>query len=37
MVACEAMEHGYDSKQRHLVEEPIMQANEWMREFGRCN
>jgi hypothetical protein len=30
-VACEAREHGHDSKQ---VEGPIMQAKEWMREFG---
>jgi hypothetical protein len=37
MEACEAKEHGYDSKQRHPVEGPIMQAKEWMREFGRCN
>jgi hypothetical protein len=34
MVACEAREHGHDSKQRHQVEGPIMQAKEWMREFG---
>jgi hypothetical protein len=37
MVACEAREHGHDSKQRHQVEGPIMQAKEWMREFGSCN
>jgi hypothetical protein len=37
MEACEAKEHGHDSKQRHQVEGPIMQAKEWMREFGRCN
>jgi hypothetical protein len=37
MGACEANEHGYDSKQRHQVEGPIMQAKEWMRDFGRCN
>jgi hypothetical protein len=37
MVACEAREHGHDSKQRHQVEGPIIQAKEWMREFGRCN
>jgi hypothetical protein len=30
-------EHGHDSKQRHQVEGPIMQAKEWMREFGWCN
>jgi hypothetical protein len=35
MVACEAKEHGHDSKQRHQVEWPIMKAKEWMREFGR--
>jgi hypothetical protein len=37
MVACEAKEHGHESKKRHKVEGPIMQAKEWMREFGRCN
>jgi hypothetical protein len=37
MVACEAREHGHDSKQMHQVEGPIMQAKEWMRAFGRCN
>jgi hypothetical protein len=37
MVACEAREHGHVSKQRRQVEGPIMQAKEWMREFGRCN
>jgi hypothetical protein len=37
MVSCEAREHGHDSKQRHQVEGPIMQAKEWMRQFGRCN
>jgi hypothetical protein len=36
MVACEEKEHGHDSKQRHQVEGPIMQAKEWMREFKRC-
>jgi hypothetical protein len=36
MEACEAKEHGHDSKQRHQVERPIMQAKEWMREFGQC-
>jgi hypothetical protein len=35
--ACEAKEHGHDSKQRHHVEGPIMQVKEWMREFGQCN
>jgi hypothetical protein len=37
MEACEAKEHGHDSKQRHQVEGAIMQAKEWMSEFGRCN
>jgi hypothetical protein len=37
MDACEAKEYGSDSKQRHQVEGPIMQAKEWTREFGRCN
>jgi hypothetical protein len=37
MEACVAKEHGHDSKQKHQVEGPIMQAKEWMREFGRCN
>jgi hypothetical protein len=37
MVACEGKEHGHDSKQRRQVEGPIMQAKEWMREFGWCN
>jgi hypothetical protein len=37
MVACEEKEHGHDSKQRHQVDGPIMQAKERMREFGRCN
>jgi hypothetical protein len=37
MEACEAKEHGHDSKQRHQVEGPIMQAKELMKEFGRCN
>jgi hypothetical protein len=36
-MACEAKKHGHDSKQRHQVEGPIMQAKEWMREFGWCN
>jgi hypothetical protein len=35
--ACEAKEHGHDSKQRHQGGGPIMQAKEWMREFGQCN
>jgi hypothetical protein len=37
MEACEEKEHGHESKQRHQVEGPIMQAKERMREFGRCN
>jgi hypothetical protein len=37
MEACEAKEHGCDSKQKHQVEGPIMQAKEWTREFLRCN
>jgi hypothetical protein len=37
MEACEAREHGGDSKQNHQVEGPIMQAKEWTRAFGRCN
>jgi hypothetical protein len=37
MEACEAKEHEHDSKQIHQVEGPIMQAKEWMREFGWCN
>jgi hypothetical protein len=37
MMACEAREHGQESKQRHQVEGLIMQAKEWMREFGWCN
>jgi hypothetical protein len=35
MVACETREHGHDSKQRHQVEGPVMQAKERMREFGQ--
>jgi hypothetical protein len=31
MEACEAKEHGHDSKQRHQVEGPTIQAKEWMR------
>jgi hypothetical protein len=34
VVACEAREQGHDSKQRHQVEGPIMQAKEWVRELG---
>jgi hypothetical protein len=37
MEECEAKEHGHDSKQRHQVEGPIIQAKEWMREYARCN
>jgi hypothetical protein len=37
MEACEAREHGGDSKRKHQVEGAIMQAKEWMRTFGRCN
>jgi hypothetical protein len=37
MEACEAKDHGHDSKKTHHVEGPIMQAKEWMREFGWCN
>jgi hypothetical protein len=37
MEACEAREHGGDSKQNHQVEGAIMQAKEWTRTFGRCN
>jgi hypothetical protein len=37
MDACEAREHGRDSKRKHQVEGAIMQAKEWMRMFGRCN
>jgi hypothetical protein len=34
--ACEAREHGGDSKRKHQVEGAIMQAKEWTRTFGRC-
>jgi hypothetical protein len=37
MEACEAREHGGESKQNHYVEGEIMQAKEWTRKFGRCN
>jgi hypothetical protein len=37
MEACEAREHGSDSKKNHQVERPIMQAKEWTRAFGQCN
>jgi hypothetical protein len=36
MKACEAREHGGDSKRIHQVEGAIMQAKEWTRTFGRC-
>jgi hypothetical protein len=35
--ACVTKEHGSDSKQKHQVEGPIMQAKEWTREFVWCN
>jgi hypothetical protein len=35
--ACEAREHGGDSKRKHQVEGAIMQAKEWTRTSGRCN
>jgi hypothetical protein len=37
MEACEAREHGSDSKQNRQVEGSIMQAKEWTITFGRCN
>jgi hypothetical protein len=37
MEACEAKDHGHDSKQKHEVEGLIMQAKEWMREYRWCN
>jgi hypothetical protein len=37
MEACEAREHGGDSKRKHQVEGAIMQAKEWTRTFGRRN
>jgi hypothetical protein len=37
MEACEAREHGSDSKQNNQVEGSIMQAKEWTGAFGRCN
>jgi hypothetical protein len=37
MEACEAREHGSDSKQNNQVEGSIMQAKEWTRTFGWCN
>jgi hypothetical protein len=37
MEACQAREHGSDSRQNHQVEGSIMQAEEWTRAFWRCN
>jgi hypothetical protein len=37
MDACEAREHGRDSKREHQVEGALMQTKEWTRTFGRCN
>jgi hypothetical protein len=37
MEACEAREHGSDSKQNHQVEGSIMQLKVWTRTFGQCN
>jgi hypothetical protein len=37
MEACVEKEHESDSKQKHQVKGPIMQAKEWTREFGQCN
>jgi hypothetical protein len=37
MDACEAREHGRDSKRKYLVEGAVMQAKEWTGTFGRCN
>jgi hypothetical protein len=37
MEACEAKEHGSDSKQNHQVEGAIVQAKEWTRTFWQCN
>jgi hypothetical protein len=36
MDACEAREHGSDSKRKHQVEGAIMQSTELTRTFGRC-
>jgi hypothetical protein len=36
MEACEAREHGGDSKRKHQVEGAIMQPKEWT-TFGRCS
>jgi hypothetical protein len=35
--ACEAREHGGNSKQNYQVEGAITQAKEWTGMFGRCN
>jgi hypothetical protein len=35
--ACEAREHGGDSKRKHQVEGAIMQAKKRTGTFGRCN
>jgi hypothetical protein len=37
MEACEASEHGSDSKKNNQVEGSIMQAKEWTRAFWWCN
>jgi hypothetical protein len=37
MEACEAREHGSDSKQSNQVGGSIMHVKEWTRAFGRCN
>jgi hypothetical protein len=37
MDACEAREHGSDSKGKHQVEGAIMPAKEWTRTSGSCN
>jgi hypothetical protein len=37
MEACEAREHGGDSKQSNQLGDSIMQAKGWTREFGWCN
>jgi hypothetical protein len=37
MDACEAKEHGSDSKRKHQMEGAILQAKEWTRTSGRCN
>jgi hypothetical protein len=37
METCEARRHGSDTNQSNQVGDSILQAKEWMREFGRCN